>query len=84
MPVSSFTCAAEAWTPVGHKVPWDQSRLLPVGPIHAAEPQDATAVCSGDPLVPDSSGRSFVPWAPGTCEGCSAALAPRAQEAPSP
>lgn len=82
MPVSSFVRGAEGWTPVGHKANRDDRRLLPVGPLHAAEPQDATALCSGAPVELDEGDRSFVPWSPGTCEDCSRALAPR--PAPTP
>ena len=82
MPVGTFVMGAEQWTPIGHKSTRDDTRMLPVGPIHAAEPQDATSVCSGLPVALDLQNRSFVPWAAGTCEACSEALAPRAAPTP--
>lgn len=82
MPVGSFVRGAEQWTPVGNRSTRDDLRMLPVGPVHAAEPQDATSVCAGTAVVLDREGRSFVPWAAGTCPACSDALAPRAHPTP--
>lgn len=82
MPVESFVMGAEGWTPLGLKGNRDDTRMLPVGPIHAAEPQDGTSVCGGLPLEVDREGRSFTPWGPGTCERCSETLAPRPPESP--
>lgn len=84
MSVQSFVRGAEGWTPVGHKTTRDDGRMLPVGPIHAADPQDATTVCGGLPVVLDREGRTFAPWGPGTCERCSATLAPPAHPTPAP
>jgi hypothetical protein len=82
MPVSSYVRGAEGWTPIGHKATRDDHRRLPVGPIHAAEPTAATAVCSGATVELDDHDRSFEPWSPGTCPACSEALAPRAAPTP--
>jgi hypothetical protein len=82
MPVETFVMGAEGWTPVGHKATRDDPRMLPIGPIHAAEPQDGTSVCGGIPVELDRAGRSFVPWGAGTCDRCSESLAPR--PAPTP
>ncbi|HEX7135189.1 MAG TPA: hypothetical protein VF228_21630 [Iamia sp.] len=82
MPVGSFVMGATGWTPVGLKGNRDDPRSLPVGPIHAAEPQDGTSVCRGLPVELDREGRSFTPWAGGTCDQCSEALEPRAAPTP--
>lgn len=82
MPVGSFVMGAEGWTPLGLKGNRGDTRLVPVGPIHAAEPQDATSVCGGLPVELDREGRTFTPWGAGTCERCSETLAPR--HAPTP
>jgi hypothetical protein len=82
MPVGTFVMGAVEWTPVANRQARDDVRMLPVGPIHAAEPQDATSVCAGTPVDLDREGRSFVPWGAGTCEACSEALAPRAHPTP--
>jgi hypothetical protein len=82
MPVETFVMGAEGWTPVGHKATRDDHRMLPIGPIHAAEPQDRTSVCGGVPVELDREGRSFVPWGAGTCDRCSESLVPR--PAPTP
>ena len=82
MPVASFVMGAEGWTPVGHKSTRDDTRTLPVGPIHAADPEAGTSVCGGIALELDRAGRSFTPWGPGTCARCSESLEP--QPAPTP
>lgn len=80
MPVGSFVMGAEGWTPVANRGGRDDLRMLPVGPIHAAEPQDGTSVCGGVPVELDLQGRTFTPWAAGTCDRCSEALEPRPAE----
>ncbi len=81
MPVASFVVGAADWTPVDHKVDdGDRSRrMLPVGDIHALDPEDAVAQCTerGDGR-PTPVSRSFTPWAAGTCARCSEAVSPRA------
>jgi hypothetical protein len=82
MPVASFVMGAEGWTPIGLKGNRDDTRMIPIGPIHAAEPQDGTSVCGGLALEVDREGRSFTPWGPGTCERCSESLEPRPPDTP--
>jgi hypothetical protein len=77
MPVGSFVMGAEGWTPLGLKGNRGDTRMLPVGPIHAAEPQGGTSVCGGLPVELDREGRTFTPWGAGTCDRCSEALHPR-------
>lgn len=80
MPVTSFIVGAQEWTPVNHRV--DDSprarRMLPVGDIHALDPVDSTAQCTGATMTPDANRRSFTAWSAGTCAQCSEALSPRA------
>ena len=45
--------------------------------------QVGTSVCAGESVQIDREGRSFVPWAAGTCPACSEALAPQAAPTPS-
>lgn len=80
MPVSSYVRGAEAWTPVGHKSTRDDGRCLPVGPLHALEPASEAAVCAAPEIRPDPGSATFEPWAPGTCEACSASLDPRTDD----
>ncbi len=84
MPVTSYVRGAQGWTPLDHKpaVAATTPRGLPVGDIHAMEPTAGTAVCSGETVQPDVTGRSFEAWAPGTCSGCSEAIAPRPADTP--
>lgn len=82
MPVGSFVVGAQGWTPVGNRGSRDDIRMIPIGSIHATEPQDGTSVCGGIPLELDREGRSFTPWGAGTCERCSETLEPR--PAPTP
>jgi hypothetical protein len=81
MPVASFVLGAKAWTPVDHKPSASERlgsppRLLPEGMLHALDPEDHTAICSGVAMVPDPAGRSFTPAAAGTCAACNERLAP--------
>lgn len=82
MPVTSFVMGAEGWTPVDHKL--DEShrsrRMLPMGDIHALDPEDSVAQCTKAAMAPDPRQRSFIPWGAGTCANCSEALAPRAAQ----
>lgn len=82
MPVGSFVMGAEGWTPVGLKGNRADTRMLPIGPLHAAEPQDGTTACGGVPVELDREGRTFTPWGPGTCPRCSQALEPRPSPTP--
>lgn len=82
MPVGSFVMGASGWTPLGLKGNREDPRMLPVGPIHAAEPQDGTTVCGGIPVELDREGRTFVPWGAGTCDRCSETLEPRPPDTP--
>lgn len=52
------------------------------GLVHAGEPQDGTSVCGGLELELDAAGRSFVPWAEGSCPRCSESLVPTAPPPP--
>lgn len=82
MPVASFVMGAEGWTPVANRTSRDDLRMLPVGPIHAADPEDGHSVCGGILVDLDREGRTFTPWGAGTCERCSETLAPRAAATP--
>lgn len=86
MPVASFVLGARSWTPLDHKVgddgPAPVPRWVPVGDLHALDPEAGTAVCTGEALSPDPTGRSFEPRGPGTCDDCSEALAPRGTKHP--
>lgn len=78
MPVASFVVGATEWTPVDHKVDDSEHsrRMLPVGDLHALDPEDSVAQCTKETMLPDPRQRSFSPWAPGTCARCSEALSP--------
>lgn len=82
MPAASFVMGAEEWTPVDHKVTARDAppRMMPMGDIHALDPEDLTAECSGTAMAPDPRHRSFTPWGAGSCARCSEALAPRAPD----
>ena len=83
MPAVSFVMGAEDWTPVDHKSDdGDRGarRMLPVGDIHALDPEHAKAQCTGEAMAPEPGRRSFTPWAAGSCAACSEALSPRAPD----
>lgn len=80
MPTASFIVGAQDWTPIAHKRgEADQSRrMLPMGDIHALDPEDCHAECTGEAMTPDPANRAFTAWAAGTCDRCSEAISPRA------
>lgn len=87
MPVASFLFGASEWTLLDHK-PQESARAgvaprcVPVGVLHALDPEDLTTICSGVAMEPDPAGRTFEAWQPGTCSGCSAQLAPQPADVP--
>lgn len=81
MPVASFILGATGWSILDHKPQVSRRegdpRHVPVGVLHALDPEDHTAICSGETMEADPSNRSFHPWGAGTCAACSEQLAPR-------
>lgn len=88
MPVASFVRGASGWTLLDHKPqvsarqPEASPRFAPAGEIHALDPEDLTTVCTGEAMVADPNGRSFVPRSAGSCEACNDALDPQAAPTP--
>lgn len=88
MPVTSFVRGATAWTLLDHKPQVSAMdadappRHVPVGEVHALDPEDLTTVCTGERMAADPNGRSFVPRSAGSCAACNDALDP--QPAPTP
>lgn len=88
MPVASFVRGAVDWTLLDHKpqVSARQEgatpRYVPAGEVHALDPEDLTSVCSGEAMVADPAGRSFVPRSAGSCAACNDALDPQAAPTP--
>lgn len=80
MPVASFVRGARGWTVLDHKQtvpPGQVPRQVPVGDIHAVEPETGSSACSGEAMEREARRGSFVPWSAGTCEACNEALDPK-------
>jgi len=81
MPVASYLLGAAGWSVLDHKPQSSANlgqppRLVPVGALHALDPQERTAICSGEAMEPHPSSITFEPGTAGTCPACNEQLDP--------